>query len=119
MAVHSIYAANRHVERLDERTKMRTDKRTTAEGENSQEVFRAIKPPTDCGVYIKELQESLMSCFNQWREMTVATYRYLGTEQSQRVKGLDCIEWFCASMKARLEELRREEKFPELSGSIV
>ena len=118
MAVHSIYAANRHVERLDERTKMKTDKRT-AEGENSQEVFRTIKPPTDCSVYIKELEETLISCFNQWREMTAAIYRYLGTEQSQRVKGLDCIEWFCASMKARLEELRREEKYPELSGSIV
>ena len=118
MAVHSIYAANRHIERLDKRLKMRTGKREI-QGVNRQEVIRAPKLPTDCNIYIKELQETLMSCFNQWREMTAATYRYLGTEQSQRVKGLDCIEWFCASMKARLEELRREEKYPELSGSIV
>ncbi|MFH1615204.1 MAG: hypothetical protein ABIG61_08995 [Planctomycetota bacterium] len=92
---------------------MRIDKK------NKQEVIRICKPPTDCNMYIKELEETLMSCFNQWRGMTAVTYRYLGKEQSQRVKGLDCVEWFCASTKARLEELRKEDKYPELSESIV
>ena len=97
---------------------MGIDKRTTERG-NSQEVIRAHKPPTDCNIYIKELEETLMSCFNQWREMTAMTYRYLGKGQSLRVKGLDSIEWFCASTKARLKELRRDQKYPELSESIV
>ena len=86
---------------------------------NGQQVIRTFKPPTDYNIYIKKLEETLMSCFNQWREMTAATYRYLGKEQSRRVKRLDCIEWFCASTKARLEELRRDERYPELSESIV
>ena len=97
---------------------MGIDKRTTVRG-SRQEVIRAHKPPTDCNIYIKELEETLMSCFNQWRKMTAVTYRYLGKEQSRRVKGLDSIEWFCASTKARLEELRREQRYPELSGNIV
>jgi hypothetical protein len=118
MAVHSIYAANRHIERLDERLKMKTGKRKTQK-EGRRHVIRASKLPTDCNIYVKELEETLMNCFNQWREMTAATYRYLGTEQSLRVKGLDCIEWFCASMKARLEELRRQQRYPELSESVV
>ena len=97
---------------------MGIDKRTTEKG-SSQEVIRTHKPPTDCNIYIKELEETLMSCFKQWRKMTALTYRYLGKEQSRRVKGLDSIEWFCASTKARLEELRRDDKYPELSESIV
>jgi len=113
MAVHSNFAANRHIERVGQRVKMGIDKA------NSQEVIRTHKPPTNCNIYIKELEETLMSCFNQWQEITAVTYRYLGKEQSQRVKGLDCIEWFCASTKARLEELRRQEKYPELSESIL
>lgn len=113
MAVHNLTGANRHIERLDRGIKMEIDKAS------SQEVIRTFRPPTDCNVYIKELEETLMSCFNQWREMTAATYRYLGKEQSRRVKGLDCVEWFCASTKARLEELRRAEKYPELSEGIV
>jgi hypothetical protein len=118
MAVHSIYTVNRHLERLDQRAKMESDKSLTKQG-NRQEVIRTHRPPTDCNVYIKELEESLMSCFKQWREMTAAIYRHLGTGQSRKVEGLDCIEWFCASMQARLEELRRQDKYPELSESIV
>ena len=87
--------------------------------DDKQKSIRANNLPSDSRVYIKELEETLMSCFNQWKKMTAMLYNYLGKEQSQRVKGLDCIEWFCASTKARLEELRREGKYPELSGSIV
>ncbi|MDD5134567.1 MAG: hypothetical protein PHP01_04050 [Phycisphaerae bacterium] len=87
--------------------------------DSGQQIVRTHNPPTDCNIYIRELEESLMSCFNQWREMTAAIYRYLGTEQSRRVKDLDYIEWFCASARARLEELRRQDKYPELSESIV
>jgi len=84
-----------------------------------QEIIRAHGLPIDCNIYIKGLEKNLMSCFNQWRRITAAVYRYLGKEQSRRVKGLDCVEWFCASTKAELEELRRNEKYPELSESIV
>jgi len=87
--------------------------------ESERQIVRTHNPPTDCNIYIREIEESLMGCFNQWREMTAAIYRYLGTEQSQRVRNLDCIEWFCASARARLEELRRQDKYPELSESIV
>ena len=95
----------------------------TGKAENKQlsrqEVIRAHSLPTDCNIYIEEIEKTLMNCFNQWRQVTAAVYRYLGEEQSQRVRGLDCVEWFCASTKARLEELRRQDKYPELSETIV
>ena len=97
---------------------MRTGK-TGIKQASRQEVIRAHDLPTDCNIYIEKVEKTLMNCFNQWRQVTAAVYRYLGEEQSQRVNGLDCVEWFCASTKARLEELRRQDKYLELSESIM
>jgi len=81
---------------------------------DKQKVIRASNPPSDSGVYIKELEETLLSCFGQWKETTTALYRYLGRDAYQRVKDADCIEWFCSDMKSRLTELKKQGRPPGL-----
>ena len=65
-------------------------------------------------IYIKELEETLLSCFEQWRELTAVLYRYLGEDKYKKGKDLDCIEWFCSDMKARLTELKKNGRHPGL-----
>jgi hypothetical protein len=77
-------------------------------------VKRMDKPPSDSGIYIKELEDTLLGCFKQWREFTTALYKYLGKGEYERVKDLDCIEWFCSDMKARLTELKKNGRHPGL-----
>ena len=79
-----------------------------------QKMIRANNSPSDSGVYIKELEEALLSCFKQWKDMTTSLYKYLGQHEYERVKDLDCIEWFCCDMKSRLTELRKQGRHPEL-----
>jgi len=77
-------------------------------------VKRMGKQPSDSGIYIKELEETLLSCFKQWRELTAALYSCLGKGEYERVKDLECIEWFCCDMKARLTELKKNGRHSEL-----
>jgi len=72
------------------------------------------KPPSDPGIYIKELEETLLSCFEQWRQFTTALYKYLGKRESEKVKDVDCIEWFCSDMRAKLTMLKKQGRYPEL-----
>ena len=87
--------------------------------DDKQKVIRANNSPSDSEIYIKKLEETLMSCFGQWKETTAALYRYLGKDACQKVKHLDCIEWFCCAMESRLTELRKQGKYLELSKSVV
>ena len=84
-----------------------------AKKDNKQKMIRANKSPSDSGVYVKELEETLLSCFKQWKDMTAALYKYLGKDEYERVKDLDSIEWFCSNMKARLTELKKNSRHPE------
>ena len=84
-----------------------------AEGE------KMCKPPTDSWIYVRELEETILSCFGQWKEITTALYRYLGKDACARVKDLDCIEWFCCAMNARLTELKRQGKYPEVFAGLI
>ena len=72
------------------------------------------KQPSDSGIYIKELEDTLLSCFKQWRQLTAALYRHLDKDEYQRVKDSECIEWFCCDMNARLAELKKQGRHPEL-----
>lgn len=72
------------------------------------------KPPSDSGIYIKKLEDTLLSCFEQWREVTAALVRYLGKSEWAKVRDSDCIDWFCSDMKARLTELRKRGDHPGL-----
>ena len=85
-----------------------------AKKDDKQKMIRANKLPSDSGIYIKNLEEALLSCFEQWKDMTAALYKYLGQHEYERVKDLDCIEWFCCSMKNRLIELKKKSRHPEL-----
>ena len=93
--------------------------RRTAIGWFVRKVKRMDKLPPDSGIYIKELEETLLSCFEQWRDVTATLYRYLGKGECKRVKDLDCIEWFCSDMKARLAELRKRGRHPGLSKRVI
>ena len=86
---------------------------------DKQKIIRANNPPSDSEIYIKELEETLISCFGQWKKTTAALYRYLGKDACEKVEDLDCIEWFCCAMKYRLTELRKQGKYLELSKGIV
>ena len=44
--------------------------------------------PSDCVIYVKKLEETLLSCFEQWREVTAALYKYLGKSERGKVRGL-------------------------------
>jgi hypothetical protein len=72
------------------------------------------KPLSDSGIYIKKLEESLMCCFEQWKEVTVVLYSYLGKSESGKVKDFDLIDCFCRDVKNRLTELRRRGVYHEL-----
>ncbi|MCP4610971.1 MAG: hypothetical protein GY845_19870 [Planctomycetes bacterium] len=72
------------------------------------------KPLSDSGIYIKKLEETLLSIFEQWREVTAALYRYLGKSECNKVRDLDCIDWFCSDMKARLKEIKKRGGHPGL-----
>ena len=87
--------------------------------DDKQKIIRANNPPSDSGIYIKKLEETLLSCFGQWKETTTALYRYLGRDACQRVKDLDCIEWFCCAMKFRLTELKRQGKYPGFFEGLI
>lgn len=87
--------------------------------DDKQKIIRANNPPSDSGIYIKELEENLLSCFMQWKEMTAALYNYLGKDACEKVKDLDTIEWFCCAMKSRLTELKRQGKYPEISEGLI
>ena len=69
---------------------------------------------SDCGIYIKELEETLLNCFEQWREVTAALNRYLGKSECGKVRVSDCIDCFCSDMKDRLTELRKHGEHPGL-----
>jgi hypothetical protein len=74
-----------------------------------------LERPSDCGVHIKNLEETLLSCFEQWKEVAAALNRYLGKSgQCDEVKVFDCIDCFCFDMKNRLTELRRRGSHPGL-----
>ena len=85
-----------------------------AKKENKQKMIRASKSPPDSGIYVKKLEEDLLSCFEQWKDMTAALYKYLGPQEYERVRVLDSIEWFCCNMKNRLTELKKKSRHPEL-----
>jgi len=87
--------------------------------ENKPGILKTPKPPQDSGIYVKELEETLLNCFGQWKEITAALYRYLGRDACERVKDLDCIEWFCCAIKAMLTELKRQEKYPEVFEGLL
>ncbi len=87
--------------------------------DDKQRIIRANNPPSDSGIYIKKLEETLISCFGQWKETTAALYGYLGKDACEKVKDLDCIEWFCSDMKARLTELRKRGRHPGLSKRVI
>jgi hypothetical protein len=70
--------------------------------------------PSDFGVHIKKLEETLLSCFEQWREVSAALDRYLGESESAKVKDFDLIDCFCCDMKDRLRELGRRGGHPGL-----
>ena len=70
--------------------------------------------PSDCGIYIKELEETLLSCFEQWKEVAAALDRYPGENESAQVRDFDLIDCFCCDMKDRLTELRRRGRHPGL-----
>ena len=63
--------------------------------------------PSDCGIHIEKLEEALLGCFEQWKEITAALNRYLGKKKSDKVKDFDLIDCFCSDMKDRLTEIRR------------
>ena len=82
--------------------------------DDKQKIIRANNPPSDSGVYIKKLEETLLGCFEQWREFTAALYKYLGKRECEKTKDVDCIEWFCSDMKSRLTELKKQGRPPGL-----
>ena len=82
--------------------------------DDKQSVIRASKSPPDSGIYVKKLEEDLLSCFEQWKDMTAALYKYLGPQEYERVRVLDSIEWFCCNMKNRLTKLKKKSRHPEL-----
>ena len=70
--------------------------------------------PSDCSIYIKELEETLLNCFEQWREVTAALYKYPGKSECGTVRVFDCIDCFCCDMKDRLTGVRRRGGHPGL-----
>lgn len=72
------------------------------------------KPPSDSGIYIKKLEGTLLDCFEQWQEFTAALYKYLGERECEKVMDVDCIEWFCSDMRAKLTRLKKQGRHPEL-----
>ena len=70
--------------------------------------------PSDFGVHIKKLEETLLSCFEQWKEVAGALDRHLGETESAKVKDFDLIDCFCCDMKDRLRELRQRGGRPGL-----
>ena len=70
--------------------------------------------PSDFGVHINKLEETLLGCFEQWKEVAAALNRYLGKSERDKVRDLDCIDWFCSDMKARLKEIKKRGGHPGL-----
>jgi hypothetical protein len=77
-------------------------------------VKKMLERPSDCGIYIKELEETLLSCFEQWKKVVAALNRYLGKSEPDKLEDLDLIDCFCCDMKDRLRELRRRGGHPGL-----
>ena len=84
------------------------------QGTVQRKVKRMDKLPSDSGIYIKKLEETLLSCFEQWREVTAALVGSPGKREWDKVRDLDCIDWFCSDMKARLTELKKRGGHPGL-----
>ncbi|MHC4062653.1 MAG: hypothetical protein ACYSR6_13780 [Planctomycetota bacterium] len=70
--------------------------------------------PSDCGIYIKKLEETLLSCFEQWKEVAAALNKYIGESKSDKMRDFDLIDCFCCDMKDRLTELRGQGRHPGL-----
>jgi len=70
--------------------------------------------PSDRGIHIEKLEESLVSCFQQWNELTTALNGYLGNGKSGEMRDFDLIDCFCSDMKDRLTEIRKQKGHPEL-----
>jgi len=77
-------------------------------------VRRMSEPPSDFGVHIKKLEEILLSCFEQWKEIVTALNRYPGKNESAKMRDFELIDCFCYDMKDRLRELRRRGGHPGL-----
>jgi len=70
--------------------------------------------PSDRGIHIEKLEESLLSCFQQWNEVAAALNRYLGKGKYGKLGDVDLIDCFCSDMKDRLTEIRKQNGHPEL-----
>ena len=70
--------------------------------------------PSDWGIHIDKLEESLLSCFQQWKEVAEELNRYPGNGTSGEVSDFDLIDCFCSDMKDRLTEIRKQNGHPEL-----
>ncbi|MHC4116705.1 MAG: hypothetical protein ACYSWO_04275 [Planctomycetota bacterium] len=77
-------------------------------------VRRMPERPSDCGIYIKKLEETLFSCFEQWKEVVAVLNRYPGKSESVQARDFDLIDCFCCDIKDRLTESRRRGSHPGL-----
>ena len=69
--------------------------------------------PSDRGIHIEKLEESLLSCFQQWKEVAAALNGYPGKGKSDKLSDVDLIDYFCSDMKDRLTEIRKRGEQPE------
>jgi hypothetical protein len=79
-----------------------------------RKVKRMPERPSDFGVHINKLEETLLGCFEQWKEVVAALNRYFEKSESVQAMDFDLIDCFCCDMKDRLTELRRRGSHPGL-----
>jgi hypothetical protein len=70
--------------------------------------------PSDCGIYMENLEETLLSCFEQWKEVAAVLNRHSGKSESAQVRDFDLIDCFCSDVKNRLTEIRKQSEHREL-----
>ena len=68
--------------------------------------------PSDWGIHIEKLEEALLSCFQQWKEVAAVLNGYLGKSKSDKLSDVDLIDCFCSDMKDRLTEIRKQNGHP-------
>jgi hypothetical protein len=70
--------------------------------------------PSDYGISIKKLEETLLDCFEQWKEAVAAINDYIGKGESGKLNDFDPIDCFCCDMRDRLIEIRTRGRYPGL-----
>jgi hypothetical protein len=81
-------------------------RRATSDG---LEVMKMCGPPPD-RICIEDVDGELIWSLQVWKEYVSRSQASISESERRNMKSVDCIDWFCALLRGRLEAWRKDGK---------